>query len=462
MILHAPPVEILKRATSRPDEPRATGCASSSSPTPTSSRSSRSPWACRPTARPRPAGSATSGSGVGATPDDTPEGMSRYGGRSRHEVTWRVTDDGEIQVRADRPGVLFEGYRKAGRLNRPFDEDGWFATGDLGRVDAAGNLVFIERRAESIRVKGEFVPIGYVEEQLRASSACSTTSPSGGGRATWSTTRWRSTWSATRSTSRRCRPERERLPGVHAPGRARAGEADPPRRRRRQDPSAPARRRRADRDDRADVSGIIDFHVHTSPSLVPRHHDDHEVGPLLAAAGIDTYVLKAHEGTTAERAQLAGDGAVGSIVLNSPVGGANPDAVLVAERLGARVVWMPTISSACHKARPAITGPRGPSRRRASGRCRSARGPSCAPSGSRSSTSWPSSDLILASGHLSMDETVEVFSRGPRAGRPAVPGEPPVAAVPRLAGRARRMPSSTSVPTSRWACWPTSSPTAAT
>ena len=94
------------------------------------------------------------------------EGMSRYGGRARHEVQWRVDADGEIQVRADRPGVLFSGYRRADGLLQPFDDDGWFATGDLGRTDDAGNLVFIERRSESIRVKGEFVPIGYVEQRF--------------------------------------------------------------------------------------------------------------------------------------------------------------------------------------------------------------------------------------------------------------------------------------------------------
>ena len=107
------------------------------------------------------------------------EGMSRYGGRARHEVQWRVvpagpgegspdggSGAGEIEVRADRPGVLFSGYRRADGLAQPFDADGWFATGDLGRVDDTGNLVFIERRSESIRVKGEFVPIGYVEQRF--------------------------------------------------------------------------------------------------------------------------------------------------------------------------------------------------------------------------------------------------------------------------------------------------------
>ena len=103
------------------------------------------------------------------------EGMSRYGGRARHEVQWRVngtteagagSSAGEIEVRADRPGVLFSGYRRADGLAQPFDDGGWFATGDLGRVDDAGNLVFIERASESIRVKGEFVPIGYVEQRF--------------------------------------------------------------------------------------------------------------------------------------------------------------------------------------------------------------------------------------------------------------------------------------------------------
>lgn len=97
---------------------------------------------------------------------DLAEGMSRYGGRSRHDVEWLVDDAGEIRVRARGPGVLFNGYLKRGVLTKPFDPEGWFATGDLGRVDDQGNLVFIERAAESIRVKGEFVPIGFVENHF--------------------------------------------------------------------------------------------------------------------------------------------------------------------------------------------------------------------------------------------------------------------------------------------------------
>ncbi len=97
-----------------------------------------------------------------------PEGISRYGGRVRPDVSWRVDDEGEIHVRGERPGVLFSGYQKAAEIDPSVDADGWFATGDLGRVDTAGNLVFIERKAESIRVKGEYVPIGYVEQRFAA------------------------------------------------------------------------------------------------------------------------------------------------------------------------------------------------------------------------------------------------------------------------------------------------------
>ena len=165
LILHAPPVEILKRATTADD---ATGHRVSrvffadpdflekfGVPLGFSAYGSTEAgglchiWAWRRGERPALA-----------------EGMSRYGGRARHEVQWRVDSDGEILVRADRPGVLFSGYRRADGLAQPFDADGWFATGDLGRIDDAGNLVFIERRSESIRVKGEFVPIGYVEQRF--------------------------------------------------------------------------------------------------------------------------------------------------------------------------------------------------------------------------------------------------------------------------------------------------------
>jgi acyl-CoA synthetase (AMP-forming)/AMP-acid ligase II len=97
----------------------------------------------------------------------TQGGNSRYGGRAREDTEWRLADDGEILIRGREPGTLISGYLRAGELEPlPSEEGGWFATGDLGEKDELGNLVFLERKAESIRVKGEYVPIPYVEERF--------------------------------------------------------------------------------------------------------------------------------------------------------------------------------------------------------------------------------------------------------------------------------------------------------
>jgi hypothetical protein len=65
--------------------------------------------------------------------------------------------------------------------------------------------------------------------------------------------------------------------------------------------------------------------------------------------------MKNHFEGTASRAQLAsravsGLKVYGGLVLNRYVGGVNPRAVEVALRMGARIIWMPTLDSACHRA----------------------------------------------------------------------------------------------------------------
>ncbi len=153
------------------------------------------------------------------------------------------------------------------------------------------------------------------------------------------------------------------------------------------------------------IDGIVDFHVHSGPSLAPRHTHDPETLTEARDAGIATFVLKAHEGSSAARAALLGDEAVGGVVLNSPVGGANPDAVSVAAALGARVVWLPTISSPAHIAaarNPELSAHRGISFREV---------PATDDAGLR--PEWlevfdevARHNMVLASGHLTMDEAV--------------------------------------------------------
>ncbi|MDT4924023.1 MAG: hypothetical protein QOG01_1736 [Pseudonocardiales bacterium] len=163
------------------------------------------------------------------------------------------------------------------------------------------------------------------------------------------------------------------------------------------------------------ATGMTDLHVHGAPSLLPRHADDRGTVAAERAQGFRHVVLKSHEGSTAERAALAGPDVYGGVVLNSPVGGANPDAVEVAARLGARVVWMPTVSSRTHKAgaaSPELSVHRGFELRAVDvvddGRLR--------PEWHDVLDAVAAHDLLLASGHLSAAETVVLFTEARRRG----------------------------------------------
>lgn len=103
-----------------------------------------------------------------------------------------------------------------------------------------------------------------------------------------------------------------------------------------------------------DIDGAYDLHVHSAPDLFPRIADDRQMVAHAAAHGFAGVVMKNHFEGTASRAKLAADAAgglkvYGSLVLNRYVGGVNPHAVEAALRLGARIIWMPTLDAACHR-----------------------------------------------------------------------------------------------------------------
>lgn len=160
---------------------------------------------------------------------------------------------------------------------------------------------------------------------------------------------------------------------------------------------------------------MVDLHAHASPSLLPRHGDDRSTVAAERAQGFRTVVLKAHEGSTVERAAIAGDDVYGGVVLNSAVGGASPDAVEVAARLGGRMVWMPTVSARTHKAgatSPELSVHRGFELR-----------PVDVVDDAKLRPEWfdvidavAAHDLVLASGHLSAAETVVLFTEARRRG----------------------------------------------
>ena len=98
------------------------------------------------------------------------------------------------------------------------------------------------------------------------------------------------------------------------------------------------------------VRGAYDLHVHVEPDLATRRIDDLGLARRFAEVGLAGFVLKSHYAPTAERAAVVraavpGVRALGAITLNAGVGGLNAQAVEIAGRSGARIVWLPTVDS---------------------------------------------------------------------------------------------------------------------
>lgn len=71
---------------------------------------------------------------------------------------------GEILVRANEPGLLMNEYFGMPEATSNAMRDGWFHTGDFGRLDEDGYLYFIARGADVIRRRGENIAATDVED----------------------------------------------------------------------------------------------------------------------------------------------------------------------------------------------------------------------------------------------------------------------------------------------------------
>lgn len=102
------------------------------------------------------------------------------------------------------------------------------------------------------------------------------------------------------------------------------------------------------------MKGAVDLHVHSGPSLHPRKLDHTAALRAADEQGMRAVLLKDHYYPTMPIARLINDNmgfttqAIGSIVLNNPLGGFNPSAVDYALKQGARVVWMATAHAKNH------------------------------------------------------------------------------------------------------------------
>jgi hypothetical protein len=119
-------------------------------------------------------------------------------------------------------------------------------------------------------------------------------------------------------------------------------------------------------DSRADevaalLVGAVDLHCHSGPAAMPRVLDHHEAMMDCAAAGFRALLYKDHYYLGAPHAVIleklfpdTGVRLFSGLVLNNANGGINPHAVDHAASIGAKIIWMPTVSAENHIAQ--LTG----------------------------------------------------------------------------------------------------------
>ena len=90
----------------------------------------------------------------------------------------RVVDEGGLDLATGKPGeilvsgpIVMRGYHGASRATKKALRDGWLHTGDIGYLDADGDLFVLQRREDLIVSGGENVYPVEVEAALKAHPA---------------------------------------------------------------------------------------------------------------------------------------------------------------------------------------------------------------------------------------------------------------------------------------------------
>jgi sugar phosphate isomerase/epimerase len=103
------------------------------------------------------------------------------------------------------------------------------------------------------------------------------------------------------------------------------------------------------------LQDVVDMHVHSGPSIVARSLDTVEMLRQAEEAGYKGFVVKDHYIPTVMSAAMIekyhakkGTRVIGSVVLNNSIGVFNVSMIDAAYKMGAKVVWMPTVSAKQH------------------------------------------------------------------------------------------------------------------
>lgn len=103
------------------------------------------------------------------------------------------------------------------------------------------------------------------------------------------------------------------------------------------------------------MQGAIDLHCHSGPSVMPRSLNHVDAIREAQDAGMHAVLFKDHYYSVTPVVELLKETMpdlhitlLSGVPLNNTVGGFNPYAVEHGIKLGARIVWMPTFSSANH------------------------------------------------------------------------------------------------------------------